>query len=238
MQIKIDGVMVNYEKSGAGKDIILLHGWGMDLHTFDNLTRELNEDFTVYQVDLPGFGLSNLPYPFKIDDYVELINEFCCSLKIKEPIILGHSFGGRIALKYASTYKVHKLIIVASPGIKEKFNFIKFIKIRTYKILKKMKINVNMGSKDYKMASPILKQTLVMAVNEDLSLYLSNIKAPTLLIYGQKDNVVPIYIGKKLNNMIKNSGLVIVPNAKHFPYIEKFRYFLIVMKHFLLGDNK
>lgn len=237
MQIKIDGVMINYEKSGAGRDLILLHGWGMDLHTFDNLVRELNEDFTVYQIDLPGFGGSELPYPFKLDDYVEVINEFCSSLKISDPIILGHSFGGRIGLKYASLYKVNKLIIVASPGIKERFNLIKFIKIRTYKILKKLKININMGSVDYKKASPKLRETLVMVVNEDLSIYLPSIKTPTLLIYGEKDRVVPLYIGEKINKKIKSSGLVIIPNANHFPYIGKFRYFLIVVKNFLLGDS-
>ena len=141
-------------------------------------------------------------------------------------------------MKYASKYKVKKLIIVSSPGIKERFDLIKFLKIKFYKISKKIKLNLKMGSKDYKKASPILKSTLVMAVNEDLSIYLSSIKIPVLLIYGKKDKVVPLYIGEKINKLIYNSGIVIVPNVGHFPYIEKFRYFLIVVKHFLLSDLK
>lgn len=238
MQILIDGIKINYHKSGAGLDLLLLHGWGLNMHTFDNLARELSEDFTVYQIDLPGFGESEIPYPFTIDDYVEVINEFCSVLSIKNPIILGHSFGGRIAMKYASSYKVSKLILVASPGIKQKFNIVKFAKIKLYKICKKLKINLFIGSKDYKNANSVMKSTLVMAVNEDLSIYLASIKVSTLLLYGQKDKIVPLYIGKRINKLIKGSGLVVIPNSNHFPYIDKFRYFLIVTKHFLLSDSK
>ena len=238
MKITINDISINYEVAGAGEDIILLHGWGMDLHTFDSLARQLDEDFTVYQIDLPGFGDSKLPYAFNIDDYVEILNDFCLNLNIKNPIILGHSFGGRIAMKYASLYNTKKLILVSSPGVKQRFNIIKFVKIKIYKIAKKLKINLKVGSNDYKKANSVLKKTLVMAVNEDLSIYLSSIKAPTLLIYGQKDKTVPLYIGKKINKLIKGSGFVVVPNGDHFPYIRKQRYFLIVLKHFLLSDNQ
>lgn len=238
MQININDIVLNYTVSGCGPDLVMLHGWGMDLHTFDNVCRELSEDFTVYQIDLPGFGESILPFAFTIDDYVDIINEFIIKLKIVNPILVGHSFGGRIAMKYASLYKVSKLILIASPGVKEKFSLIKYLRIKTYKLVKKLKIDLKMGSKDYKKANPILKKTLVLAVNEDLSIYLSMINAPTLLIYGANDRVVPLYIGKKINKLIKNSGIAIIPNANHFPYIEKFRYFMIVIKHFLLSDNR
>ena len=89
-----------------------------------------------------------------------------------------------------------------------------------------------MGSKDYKSAPPLLRETLVKVINEDLSLLLPNITAKTLLIYGKKDKEVPLYIGKKINNLIKNSGFVVVPRGNHFLYIYKFRYFIIVLKHF------
>ena len=87
MQINISDVNLNYIVSGCGPDLVLLHGWGLDLHTFDNLSRDLSEDFTVYQVDLPGFGLSSMPYAFNIDDYVDVLNEFFVKLEIKELIL-------------------------------------------------------------------------------------------------------------------------------------------------------
>ena len=238
MHININNIALNYKVSGCGPELILLHGWGMNLETFDNLCRELSEDFTVYQIDLPGFGLSDIPYAFTIDDYVEIINKFINELKIINPVILGHSFGGRIAIKYASIYDVDKLILVSTPGIKEKFSIKKYIKIKIYKFFKKLKFNFNMGSNDYRNANSILKKVLVMAVNYDLTESLLKINVPTLLIYGQKDKTVPLYIGKKLNQLIKGSGLVVVPNCSHFPYVEKFRYFIIVLKYFLLSDNK
>lgn len=234
MEIIIDDIIINYEISGVGPPLIFLHGWGLDLNTFNNLTKQINDDFTVYQIDLPGFGKSTLTKAMSISEYALVIFRFCEILDIKKPIILGHSFGGRVAIKCATLFPLDKLILVSSPGVKMRFNLVKFLKIKCYKVLKFLKIKNKMGSKDYKNASIVLKQTLVMAVNEDLSCNAKKINVPTLLIYGKKDKDVPLYIGKEMNRLIKSSALIIC-DSKHFPYIEKFRYFFIVLKSFLLG---
>ena len=127
--------------------------------------------------------------------------------------------------------------MVSSPGIKQKFNLLKWFKIRIYKLAKLLKIKLNIGSSDYKKANGYLRNVLVKAVNRDLTMDMNKIICPTLLIYGEKDKVVKIYIGKEINKKIKNSGLVIIPKCGHFPYIEKFRYFLIVLKSFINGDG-
>lgn len=237
MKIIINDIKLNYEVSGVGPPLILLHGWGGNLHTFDNLTRQINEDFTVYQIDLPGFGESVLEDSYTIEDCADLINEFCNKLNIIEPVVLGHSFGGRVAIVYASKYEIKKLILVATPGIKEKFNLKKYIKIKLYKLSKKLHFNIRMGSTDYKNSNDILRKTLVMAVNNDLSLFVNKISCPTLLIYGKKDKTVPLYIGQKIHKMINGSGLVVVKKCGHFPYIEKFRFFFITIKSFLHSDT-
>ena len=237
MKMLIKDININYEVSGVGPPLFFLHGWGSDLHTFDKLSREINEDFTVYQIDLPGFGKSEISGEYSLDEYADIINEFCLSLAINSPIILGHSFGGRVGIVYASKYKVKKLILVCSPGVKQKFNILKWFKVKIYKLMKFLKLNINTGSNDYKNAKGYLKNILVKAVNRDLSMELSKIDTPTLLIYGGKDKTVKPYIGKEINKKIKNSGLVIVPNCGHFPYIERFRYFLIVLKAFIIGDS-
>ena len=122
MKIFIKDININYEVSGVGAPLIFLHGWGLDLHTFDNLAKELSEDYSVYQIDLPGFGESDISDSYNIEEYANYINEFCLSLAIINPIIVGHSFGGRVAMMYASRYDVDKLILISSPGIKEKLS--------------------------------------------------------------------------------------------------------------------
>ena len=229
---------INYMVSGNGPALILLHGWGSDLTTFDNLVAQLNEDYTCYQIDLPGFGKSHMNVAYSLDEYVETIKEFCEQLEIDEPSILGHSFGGRIAIKYASKYNVSKLILVSSPGIKDKKSFKIKMKINFYKILKRLNIKVIMGSKDYRNATGVLKETLVKVVNEDLTNELYKIKIPTLIIIGEKDSVVPVRIAKKMHEIINASGLIIIPRCGHFPYIERYRYFLIILRSFLSSDNE
>ena len=237
MKIEIKDLVINYTEKGCGQPIIFLHGWGMNLHTFDKVSSFIDEDFKVYQIDLPGFGESDIKSGLDVDDYATIINEFCLKLSIINPIIVGHSFGGRVAISYASKYIIKKLILISSPGIKDKFNLIKWLKIKVYKLLKKLSLKTNMGSIDYKNSMGFLKEVLVKAVNKDLKDEILKINVPTLLIYGKKDKTVRVKMGKKISNLIKNSSLITVDDAKHFPYIERFRYFLIVFKSFLFSDN-
>ena len=237
MKILINNIIINYEVSGFGKPLIFLHGWGLDLHTFDNLTKQLNEDYTIYQIDLPGFGLSEIIEAFTIEDYAKVINEFCLSLAINNPIIVGHSFGGRVAMKYASLYKVEKLVLMCSPGIKPRFNLMKWLKISAYKISKKFSIKSNMGSIDYKNANTIMRDVLVKAVNTDLSKDITKIKCPTLLLYAKNDKSVPIYIGRKIKELIPGCSYFEIKRCGHFPYIDRFRFVLIILKAFFNGEK-
>ena len=118
MKIHIRDININYEVSGVGPPLIFLHGWGSNLHVFDKLVSQINEDYTIYQIDLPGFGESEILDSYTIEQYAEYIYLFCLKLGIDKPILIGHSFGGRIAVKYSSLYSVEKLILISSPGVK------------------------------------------------------------------------------------------------------------------------
>ena len=237
MKILINNILINYEVSGFGRPLIFLHGWGSNLHTFDNMAEQLNEDYTIYQIDLPGFGDSEIKSAMSIENYADVISEFCRSLAIINPIVIGHSFGGRVAIKYASIDKIDKLILMCSPGIKMRFNLIKWLKVRIYKLTKKMNINLKMGSNDYKNASPILREVLVKALNTDLSDEAKKISCPTLLLYSKKDRTVPIYIGRRFKELIVNSSLFEIKRSGHFPYIDRFRFVLILLKAFMHGEK-
>lgn len=236
---------VYFEKTGSGNPIILLHGWAASSTIFESITNILKTKYTIYVIDLPGFGKSEEPdKPYNLDDYVDLLYQFIIDLDIYNPILLGHSFGGRIAIKFASLYNVSKLILVDSAGLKQK-NIIKTkTKILLYKLKKKyykitknvIKYNdllINSGSTDYKEASVIMKKILVNVTNEYLDKYLKDITCDTLIIWGKKDDVTPYYNAIKLKKKIKNAGLVTLEGVGHFPFIESKKTFNKILKSYL-----
>ncbi len=242
MTTNIKDIEVNYIQYGKGKDIILLHGWGQNIEMMKPLGDRLTE-FKVTIVDLPGFGCSKEPKSeFTIHDYSEILEELIIKLKIKNPTIIGHSFGGRIGIVYSSKYKVDKLILLGSPCVREDRDL--GIKVRTLKFLKKIPVvnkleqfaKNHMGSTDYKNASPIMKRILVNTVNEDLSDCARSIKCPTLMIWGTLDEAAPLEDAKKLEALIKDAGLVTYEGGTHYVYLERLNEVSNVIKTFLRSE--
>ncbi len=205
--------------------------------TFTKLSKTLSSDFKVYSIDLPGFGESSIGVPLGIEEVAELIHDFVIKLNLEVPILISHSYGGRIAICYASKYAVEKLILISSAGIKQKLRLSKRFKMRVYKVLKKCHVPIKMGSKDYQSADNVRRIMLVKAVNTDLKEELKRIVAPTLLIYGKNDTVTPLKLGYQIKENIHNSELVELEECGHFPYIERLSICSIIIMSFLLGDK-
>ncbi len=237
MIVRISGLDVYYEVTGEGKDIVLLHGWGSNGEIFKDIVNHLNNNYRVWTIDLPGFGNTPLNRPFKVFDYMALLREFLVENNIIDPIILGHSFGGRVLIKYASSFHVSKIVLVDSAGIKPKRGIRYYFNVYLYKILKRLRVKTNMGSSDFKNASDDLRKTLTLVVNEDLKNDMRQIKSNTLIIWGEDDEVTPLKDGRVMEGLIKNSGLAIIPKSKHFPFIDNRPYFLLVLDSFLSSDT-
>ena len=186
---KIKDLNINYIQYGKGKDVVLLHGWGQNIKMMDPLGKNLMDNFKITILDLPGFGSSEIPkFAYTINDYTELLHEFLNELNIDNPILIGHSFGGRVAINYASLYKVEKLVLFGSPFIvREK----KGLKVKVLKTLKKIKfldgiaefMKNYLGSEDYKAASGVMREILVKTVNTDLR---AAAKVPSLTTFKVK----------------------------------------------------
>lgn len=250
MNYKYRGLNISYDVVGKGKQIILLHGWGTSKKTFVSLVEEIKSNYEVHTIDLIGFGESEEPLkPLCLSDYVLFLRDYIIRYNLQNPIILGHSFGGRIAIKYASLFNdVSKLILVDSAGIKRVSLKTKY-KIIKYKFLKKwyklihnqtmyQKLLRNSGSNDYKVATPIMKQTLSLVTKEDLRKYIKKIKTETLILWGHNDKVTPYKDALYLKRHLKNSGLVTFDNTGHFPYLENKSHFNLVLKDYLKVECK
>lgn len=228
--MNIKDVNINFIQYGnkKGKNVVLLHGWGQNISMMDPIGKRLEKDFHITNIDLPGFGNSSEPtYGYTIYDYYEIIDELLTKLKIDNPILIGHSFGGRIAIVYAAKKKVDKLVLLSSPFKRSlKKNT---LKVKILKTLKKIPVlneleafmKTKIGSTDYKNATPMMRTILVNTVNEDLTEYLKQINAPTLLVWGSLDNDVSLEDAKYAESIMKDAGLIIYEGATHYAYLEK-----------------
>lgn len=240
MTINIRNININYIQYGSGSDVVLLHGWGQNIAMMKPIGDRLQKNHRITILDFPGFGESEEPKTaLTVYGYCEILEELLKKLKVKKPVIMGHSFGGRIAIIYASRNEVEKVVLFGSPCIRKEVK--PSLKLRMLKSLKKIPgINKlegfaknHMGSRDYKNASEIMKKILVNVVNEDLSECAKKINVPTLLIWGDRDTEAPVEDAKELEKIIPDAGLIVLPNSTHYAYLENLPQVINILNNFL-----
>lgn len=242
---------INYTRTGKGKTLLFLHGWGANLESFNGITKPLENDYDVIALDFPGFGKSTEPRkPWDLDDYTQMTQAFIKDLNLSDVHLIGHSFGGRVSIKLTQLLPLTKIVLVNSAGIKPKRKPHYYFKVYGYKAFKTLAslpiiswflkepleaYRERYSSSDYKMATPIMKQTLSKVVNEDLTSHLNQIGIPVLLIWGDLDTSTPIEDARKMADLIPDSGLVIYEGAGHFSYLEQPDRTLAILKSFIGG---
>ncbi|MCX8095055.1 MAG: alpha/beta hydrolase [Caldisericia bacterium] len=247
----IDNLKIYYEIYGDGKPILFFHGWGGNTNSLYPISNILKNEYKVILIDFPGFGKSDIPYrSFNGEDYKNLILKFIDYLNLKDYTIIGHSFGGRIGIRVAANRKseIKGLILIDSAGIRDKktlkqrfsentFKFFKKIIIKTIKGEKQEKLLNSLrkifGSKDYKSVDGVMRDTLVKIVNEDLLPIMKEVETKTLIIWGENDKELPLKHAYLIKENIKNSKLVIIKNAGHFPYLNNLSKTIYEIKNFL-----
>lgn len=253
MNIKIDEYNICYKITGRGeRTVVILQGWGTDLGVYDSMANCINEKYKVVQFDFPGFGGSDEPKEaWNVDAFADFFCRFMEAMEINSATLIGHSYGGRVIIKLATRksipFEIERIVLVDSAGILPKKTFAQKMKIKRYKVLKKI-LNQKVvyalfpeliddwrsrqGSEDYRNASPIMRQCLVMAVNEDLTELLPHIKQDTLLIWGDEDTATPIEDAKLMEERIPNSGLAVLEGTGHFSFLEQPIIFRNIMRSY------
>lgn len=240
----ISGLDVNYVDYGKtnGQTVVFLHGWGQNIEMMKPLGDPISKNNRVIIIDLPGHGESEEPKNiWTLFDYATCVSLLLNELKVSNPILVGHSFGGKIALIYASLYKTKKLVLFGSPFKKE----IKKLSIKT-KMLKSLKkvpgINKlegfakkHIGSTDYKNASPVMRQILVEHVNLDLTDEVKKIKCPTLIVWGTLDEAVPLERAYELEKLIEDSAVIEYEGCSHYAYLERLGQTINILNNFIGG---
>ena len=257
-RVSVSGIQVYYldtapEDEGDKPVLLLLHGWGADGGAYAPVIDALKDDYRLIAPDLPGFGRTGEPdKPWNTGDYAEFIQNLIIRLGLTDRAFsaCGHSHGGRVLIKWASLYqsRLDKLILIDSAGLKPRHNPAWYIKVYSYKAGKAL-LRVpglgallaplaaermsRAGSEDYRQASPLMRRTLVLQLDEDLGYCLPMIRVPTLLFWGEQDEATPLAMGKRMEKDIPDAGLVVLSPAGHYSYLDQLPVFLRALRYFL-----
>lgn len=237
--INLNNLDINYKIAGEGEPLLILHGWGGSSDSWIKVQKLLA--MAGYQViipDFPGFGKSKTPSkPWGVGDYADFVLNFIENFKIQNLFILGHSFGGRIAIKFAVEYpdKIKGLILCDSAGIKPKADFKTRIifeiarignAVFTPKHLVRLKdwarniFYIFLRRKDYVKAKGTMKDTIKQVFAEDLLPELPKIKKRVLIVWGEADKMVPLRYGRMFKEKILGSEIKVLPKIGHSPHLE------------------
>lgn len=246
-----NGVKMFYTVEGEGTPVVLMHGWGCNHETVKSIADVCLRSHKVYNVDFPGFGKSTEPDMTKgawgVEEYTQMIEQLVTDEKIEDPILIGHSFGGRVAIVYASRNNVNKVVLVDAAGVKPRRKLKYYLKVYSFKFAKccyKLlygknagkhidKLRNKRGSSDYSNSTSVMKAVLSKVVNEDLCNLMPLIKAPTLLIWGKDDTATPLSDAKKMGKLIPDAGLVAFENCGHYSFLDNRIGFAAVLNNFI-----
>lgn len=250
MEIEINGINCYFEQEGSGRDVLLLHGWGCSVELWRPVFAHLKQKCRVTAIDFPGHGKSGFPpeQGYSVSDYKAFTKAFIKEAGIEGCDIIAHSFGARVSIKLANEDPelVGKLLFTGGAGIRNKRTARYYVRTYLYKFLKGLthilpggaklreRLRGKFGSADYKaLASDGMRATFNKVVSEDLSPYLSGIKAETLLVWGSEDKEAPLWMGQQMEQKIKGSALVVLEGATHYAYLERIDQFLRIVDAFL-----
>lgn len=232
--------------------LLCLHGWGGDKSSFTELREALKDaDVEILTPDLPGFGAE--PEPSKswtVDDYADWVETLI--KKQRRPVgtslrVLGHSHGGRIAIKLAArkSLPIDHLYLCAAAGIRHPRHFKRIIGLllaktgtfffsipglRQLQPLGKKLLYKLVRVHDYEKASPVMRDTLVNVTRDDLRPLLSSIDVPTDIFWGTDDHMTPVKDAHIMHEAIKGSALHLYPGIRHRVHRDKAAEIALAIK--------
>ncbi len=248
MQAVVNGLLTTYTRSGKGKTLVLVHGWGDSAATYRGLEAKLNERYETINVDLPGFGQTQAPSEvWDLGDYAQFLAAFVTKIGAQPYAYVGHSNGGAVLIYGVGTNTLtsSKLILLASSGIRTgssiKREIVKVVakvgKVATRPLPLAMRQRLRkklygaVGSD--MLVMPHLQETFKQTVRQDVQQEATQITTPTLLIYGKQDTATPPHDGEVYAKLIPHAQLKLIDGASHYVHQEAPDDVLRAMEEFL-----
>ena len=251
--VTLSGVTMKYITAGEGEEFaVVLQGWATKGELYSSIVDTLAEKYRVIFPLLPGFGDSDEPKAsFEVSDYAVLVNELLSSMGVKRAVFFCHSYGGRVFYKLNAmgdrAAEPISVMLCDVAGILPKKSLKTKLKIKMFKLSKKIfstkagrfffpdiieNMRAKSGSADYNSASPVMRETLVRSVNEDLSHLIPAIGCSALILWGVRDDAVPLSDAYFISRSIADSAVIEFADSGHFPFITEAPRFLAVVRAF------
>lgn len=249
---------IAWYKTGSGKPVIILHGWGSDSKVMMPMAKQIQDIRECYLLDFPGFGHSPQPETsWRIDNYTDIIEKFIFNVIDEEKMdLIVHSFGARVALKLLTRPRISKrfdkVVFTGAAGLKPKRSFSFYVKKYTAKTLKlpfyllpkktrekglqnlrQSALWKSLGSSDYQKLSGVMRETFVACVNEHLDHLLPEVEQEILLIWGENDTATPLEQGKRMESLFNKSALISIKGAGHYAFLDRPKHFSSILKAYL-----
>ena len=256
MDRELCGTRVHYERCGAGsRRVVLLHGWGCEIRLMKPVADFLAQDCEVLILDFPAHGASGRPpEPWGVPEYAACLKALLEAEDFLPCAVVAHSFGGRVAVWLASEYPdmFDRLVLTGAAGLKkpqteesrkrgEQFKRLKALcegakkthLLGTLPDRMEEKLRQKYGSADYNALDDEMRKTFVKVISLDLEDRLPLIRVPVLLLWGDRDDQTPLWMGQKMEKLIPDAGLVTLEGGTHFAYLEQLNRFNTVTHYFL-----
>ncbi len=249
--IIVDGLAVSCRVAGEGQPLLIIHGWGSSALSWAAAQEILaKKNMKVVALDLPGFGgTPPPPTAWGVKEYAAFIRHFADAIGFTRFILLGHSFGGQIAIQFAFAYsdRVSALVLCSAAGVRRENTATRVFKmaakvgnaIFAFPLLRIYKKSVQklfyraIRRKDYLAAQGIMKDVIEKVLREDLTHELPSITARTLIVWGARDTTTPLTHARIMQEAIPNAALRIIKEARHSPYKERPGEFTDIVSSFL-----
>ena len=256
MTKEICGTEIAYSLQGCGSGkLLLLHGWGCDGNMMKPVADAFSDRFQVLSPDFPGHGKSGRPpEPWGVAEYAECILQLLQETGFIPCCVIAHSFGCRVAALLAAEHPelFRKMIFTGGAGIRKEPSpeaqklTARYKKLRgiceTAKGIPLMraaaekmeeKLRQKYGSRDYNALDEEMRKTFVKIVSQDLTDCYPKIRSSTLLVWGDADTETPLWMGRKMEQLIPDAGLAVLEGGSHFAYLEQNTRFNLIAQHFL-----
>lgn len=226
---------------GRGKDLVMLHGYLASKESFYPQIEYFSQYYRVTAPDFPGFGEGEpLTSAYSVDDYADWTEAFLRKNGIEFPLVIAHSFGGRVAIKCLSRGDIFdRAVLCGCAGIVPRRTLKYRLKVKTYRLVKKIAPRYaerKFGSEEYRTLSPLMRESYKKIVNEDLRQDAAKIARPVLLINGERDGETPPSSAQIYRNAIKGSRAITLKGCGHFAHLDDPLAFNLATEEFFRDE--
>lgn len=232
--VTIGSLSTHYTEYGNGTPILILHGWGSSAATWEAVQRQLAaHGYRAIALDLPGFGgTAEPPREWGLSEYTDFVREFASREGIGRFILLGHSFGGRIAIQYASSFgeSIAAVILCGAAGIARptsvRREIVSFLArhgssimraswMESFRNTARKVLYAIVGERDYYKASPVMRSVMSSVLEVPLAPLLPGITQPVLLAWGDADEATPLSHARIAQDVLSDSTLAVFEGRGH-----------------------